>query len=307
MRPFLFTFTIGFLLLSTFVAISYFFFDIRALTCRGAGYKANTFMAYCNHPAYGDYEHGAYYFDLENVNAHLKKADVLFLGNSRIQFALSTNVTADYFNKNNLSYYLLGFGYDEGDEFVKMLQDKYHWQPKVLIINTDPFFTKTSDVTKAISNHTITEKDYRLKKTFQTIHRLISPVSPQSKGAFYRSSQNGQWVWEESLKFPQSPFPIDAKKAAEIPFKSEAISQLFDLVQKFKVKKQCVILTSVTNNQVNSISFTKRLAQVSKIRFFIPNIQGLKTVDGSHLDYKSAQKWSDVFLNGIQNMLKSCI
>src|SRR5690349_12039247 len=53
--------------------------------------QPGAFLAFCESPRYGDYEHGAYYFDLEpEAIEALKKAEVLFLGNSRAQFAFST-------------------------------------------------------------------------------------------------------------------------------------------------------------------------------------------------------------------------
>ena len=45
------------------------------------------YLAYCNGTQFGDYEHGALWFDLEpSVKKFASDADVIFLGDSHIQF-----------------------------------------------------------------------------------------------------------------------------------------------------------------------------------------------------------------------------
>src|SRR5579862_3350807 len=59
--------------------------------CQADGYSADRYLAYCNGANYADYEHGAFQFNLEPaVQEAVRNADVLFLGNSRVQVAFST-------------------------------------------------------------------------------------------------------------------------------------------------------------------------------------------------------------------------
>ena len=54
------------LLLATFLA-SY-FYTLRAtniFACQANGYSSDRYLAYCQADNYGDYEHGAFWFDLE--------------------------------------------------------------------------------------------------------------------------------------------------------------------------------------------------------------------------------------------------
>jgi hypothetical protein len=58
----------------------------------------------------GDYEHGAFEFNLEPTAQNFaKNVDVLFLGNSRLQVAFSTVATTNWFSAASARYYLLGF------------------------------------------------------------------------------------------------------------------------------------------------------------------------------------------------------
>ena len=58
--------------------------------CPGHADTAPTrYLAYCGGGNYGDYEHGAFWFDLEPAALDFaRNADVLLLGNSRMQKAL---------------------------------------------------------------------------------------------------------------------------------------------------------------------------------------------------------------------------
>ena len=74
----------------------------------------------------------------------MKKADVLFLGNSRALFAFSSDAIANFFGKGKLRYYVLAFGTGETSQFAGALIRRYDLHPKVLVINADPFFQTPS-------------------------------------------------------------------------------------------------------------------------------------------------------------------
>ena len=60
------------------------------LTCPAAYGEGERYLGYCQGTAYGDYDHGATWFGLEpGVREGATAADVLFLGNSRMQFGFS--------------------------------------------------------------------------------------------------------------------------------------------------------------------------------------------------------------------------
>ena len=106
---------------------------IRARTifaCPADGYTADRYIAYCDAGNYADYEHGAFWFDLEpSASQFAKDADVLFLGNSRLQVAFSTAETADWFSRASARFYLLGFSYYENALFTEALLRRFAREP----------------------------------------------------------------------------------------------------------------------------------------------------------------------------------
>ncbi len=87
-------------------------------SCQASGYDSDGYLGYCGATSYGDYDHGAIWFGLEPAaSAAAANAQVLFLGNSRTQFAFSSKATADWFSSLSESYYLLGFSHFENYTF----------------------------------------------------------------------------------------------------------------------------------------------------------------------------------------------
>ncbi|HTP25018.1 MAG TPA: hypothetical protein VMK12_05080, partial [Anaeromyxobacteraceae bacterium] len=77
--------------------------------CTASGYGSDGYIGYCNTTSYGDYDHGAFWFDLEPAAVQAAhNATVLFLGSSRVQFALSASPTIDWFSRASIPFYLLG-------------------------------------------------------------------------------------------------------------------------------------------------------------------------------------------------------
>ena len=131
-----------FIAVSFIVGLSYRVINrgIDALVCYHDR-PADKFLAFCAAPSFGDFEHGAYYYDLVPAAVtHLRAADVLFLGSSRAQFALSTNSVRRYFADRGIRPYLLGFGYNEGGGFALSIILKHRLKPKAIVVLADPFF-----------------------------------------------------------------------------------------------------------------------------------------------------------------------
>src|SRR5271169_4129247 len=108
--------------------------------CQANGYIADRYIAYCSGANYGDYEHGAFWFNLEHTLDFASKADVLFLGTSRMEKAFSTTATADWFSAASARYYLMGFSYGEHVSFAEALLGKMHPQASVYVIDVEDFF-----------------------------------------------------------------------------------------------------------------------------------------------------------------------
>jgi hypothetical protein len=90
------------------------------------GYDSDKYLAYCHADHYGDYDHGALWFDLEpGVRPSLNAAQVLFLGNSHMQFAFSSDAINRWFSSNAIRFYLMGFAYWENHLFEGALLRRF--------------------------------------------------------------------------------------------------------------------------------------------------------------------------------------
>ena len=137
------TLYIGIVLLAAFASYAYLVTTRSIFACKGRGYSATRYLAYCGGPSYADYEHGALFFNLEPPALdHAREADVLVLGNSRIQVALSNDAADDWFKRASARYYLLGFSYDEDMVFTEELLRRMNPRASVYIINVDDFFVR---------------------------------------------------------------------------------------------------------------------------------------------------------------------
>jgi hypothetical protein len=89
------------------------------INCRSSEYGGSNFLAYCQSAKYGDYEHGALYYGLEpGLRDNIGSAKVIFLGSSHVQAAFSTKAVRAFFDKLNLRFFVMGFGYGEGSPFA---------------------------------------------------------------------------------------------------------------------------------------------------------------------------------------------
>src|SRR6516162_5117062 len=135
------------ILVATLVAYAYELRTHTIFSCQADGYKTDRYLAYCNGANYADYEHGAFYFDLEpSAQSFSRNADVLFLGNSRLQVAFSTIATADWFSATSARYYLMGFSYFENVIFAEELLRKIQPRASVYVINIDDFFDRSETI-----------------------------------------------------------------------------------------------------------------------------------------------------------------
>jgi hypothetical protein len=186
--------------------------------------EPGAFLAYCTSDEYGDFEHGAYYFDLEpEAVDNLRKAKVLFLGNSRSQFAFSTDEVTRYFSERSIPIHLMGFGFGDGAGFARTLIKKYNLKPKILVVDTGPFFNShlsqpASEIVedlKPFRKRVQARWDYVTKKIFNMVARKICHLRVtlcRSKSrAIYRASKDGFWIWRNLLTLPEyGQNPIDS-------------------------------------------------------------------------------------------------
>jgi hypothetical protein len=278
-------------------------------SCQADGYNTDRYLAYCNGTSYADYEHGAFQFDLEpSVRDFARDADVLFLGNSRLQVAFSTSATVDWFSAASARYYLMGFSYFENVIFAEALLRKIRPRAGVYVINVDNFFDRLESVpVKTIFHDPEARNRYEVKRFWQRLHEPICKSIAKfcgTKFVIFRSRQTGAYYTEGAFQ-PQI-VPVSYDQAVNQNVVDSNTAAAVDFLSHFAQGK-CVILTTVPfvgtkigNANAIALGLGEKLVTPG-------NLDGLQTYDGYHLDRPSAERWSRDFFLAASSQIRSCL
>jgi hypothetical protein len=290
----------------------------NTLGCDFRDLLANEYVSYCSNRGYSDYEHGALYYGLEPLAIEaMRTADVLFLGNSRVQMGWDSEILKRRFSQLGIRYYVLGFGYVEQMRFALALIEHQELRPKALVINADPFFEDVvTEASRPILEKSFAEVEpgfiyrralYRLKST------ICGPASSLKntlacsggRGTIYRNRLDGIW---RPPSWPKSD-PIINPPPTSLTW-STTIATFVTNAARFRaqvdVKRECMILTVIPAHEW-STSPAIDIARSLGFPVVIPDLPGLSTSDGSHLTADSAKLWSDAFLDAASSRIRDCV
>jgi hypothetical protein len=278
--------------------------------------STDDFLAYCRSLGYVDYEHGALYYGVEpKVRESIRAAQVLFLGSSKIQAALAANAVRNYFRTRGIRYFVMGFGYGEVSAFELPVMERSGASPKLIVINADPFFVPPNILSQQAKDAIEGGPRYlwRLmsKMAFQRVHRIICralPLCPQSEPSIFRSATDGQWNWVGPYT-EEREVPVDQEIKERVPEfeieRAKPIGEMF--LNRIGIDRRCVVFTGIPNSALNSIEVAEVLATALHTRFLAPKIDGLGTIDGGHLNSRSAELWSAAFLDALTPIVNECL
>jgi hypothetical protein len=278
--------------------------------CTADGYTVDQYVANCNATGYGDYEHGAFWYGLEPSALNFaRNADVLFLGNSRLQFAFSTSATADWFSAASARYYLLGFSYFENMIFAEPLLSKLRPLAKVYVISVDDFFERTeSPPVKTIFHDPAARSRYETKRLWQSAHERVCKMVPaicRRENTIFRSRETGAYSRSGHFSVENiTPASYDRGVSEDVVKRNAAAA--IDFLSRLPVQKDCVILTMTPTVGTKIENFEAIAAALGKV-LVMPEIPGLQTFDGSHLDPPSAERWSQAFFEAAGPEIRSCL
>lgn len=269
---------------------------------------SGAYVAYCDVKHYGDYDHGAFWYALEpTIGSSVRKAEVLFLGNSRMQWAFSGTNTADWFSSARASYYLLGFAYAENYRFEGDLLRKFASRPKAYVIDLDGFFLPSvSQPAQLVMSGGDTLRRYQDKRFRQRVQEFVCRRLALLCGhhfAFFRSRATGQWT--------RNGGSFDAMPTSEVATVDETqVAQQAragaEFLSRLSIARACVIFTmvpTVNTHYAEAAAIAARL----HVQFIAPRLDGLRTFDGSHLDTSSAARWSRDFYRSAGPVIEHCL
>jgi len=276
--------------------------------CQASAYGPDTYLSYCAATSYGDYDHGAVWFGLEPAaTAAAASSRVLFLGNSRTQFAFSTKATADWFSSISKSYYLLGFSHFENSTFELPLIRKLDAQATVYVINIDSFFDRTeTGPGKTVMRDQAAMTRYEEKRRWQSIHEASCTAVKALCGnreAIFRSRSTGSWVMRGG-RFTSEPVSYNENLDEGVLASYIALEK--ELLPGIPGSHSCIIMTIIPTVKTE-IGTARAVAAALGRDLIAPRLSGLVTFDGVHLDERSAQRWSRAFFDEAGPQIRKCL
>ncbi|MGE0042640.1 MAG: hypothetical protein AB7H88_20690 [Vicinamibacterales bacterium] len=266
---------------------------------------------YLAHDHGGHVDHHVLYFGTdEEAVARLKAADVLFLGNSRLMFALRSRTLAPFFEARGLSYYVLGFGFREGDRFPLEIIRRFDLHPRLVVVNADGFFgaglspwgrrVVRDTPFGAWKRQVEAEAGHEARRV---VHQVIPNwIDLYGRPGFevgrefiaYRSRTDGSWF--------VSPWPDPVMAVPDTRLDVRIGPRVADAARAFQAEMAArgarVVLTFVPTPAPQG-DFAGTISRLLEVPLVAPDVEGLTSHDGSHLSEGSAVAWSQVFLEAL--------
>jgi len=279
--------------------------------CPATGYPANGYLGYCEALAYGDYDHGAFWYELEPEAARrMASADVLFLGNSRMEFGLSSQATSDWFAHAGVSHFLFGFSHLENETFIAPLLSRLQPHARVYVINVDRFFDDEpsapgGQILRASGNEL--RRHYHEKAIWQQLQRPLCTRHPGLCGhnlAFYRARDDGHW--EHRGGGPERPQAVADAEPSDQALWGHYDDLARQFIERLPVNRDCIILTLIPSPATKTAE-ARALAAHLGLELEAPQVEGLETFDDTHLNPDSAQRWSAAFFELAGPRIRQCL
>jgi hypothetical protein len=245
---------------------------------------------------------------------NLRQADVLLVGNSRLMFALRGEALSQYFLPRGLKPFALGFGHEEQHEFPLEVMRRHRLRPRVVIANVDNFF---GGVTSPWGERVLADTTFGAWKVVgeatashavrRVVHRIVPHVPDLWLGerefVIYRSRRDGSWF--SATRFGRGAPLMPFYKGPDIvrPHNLQLAREFRDAVTQAGAR---LIFVLVPGRDV-SLTHAQMLADQVGVPLVAPEVEGLRTMDGSHLTDVSAARYAPVFFQHLDPVLDDMI
>lgn len=278
--------------------------------CPATGYAADAYLSDCLARNYGDFDHGSFWYRLDGPSSQsANQADVLFLGNSRMQFALSGRPLANWAAAASVRTYLLGFSHSENLRFYVPLLRSLEPRARAYVINVDRIFDdRLTWMTSEILRDPDAADRYRDKQRWQAVHQRICEAAPALCGnswAVYRTRRSGAWTSFGTAAHFRPSGTSDAPPENQNRW-PEYIRLAAEFLATLPVDPDCIVLTIVPSAESKTAE-ARAIAAALGRPLVIPQLEGLRTFDASHLDGPSADRWARAFLEAAGPQLAGCV
>ncbi len=266
---------------------------------------------YLAHDRAGHTDHHVLYHGLDPVsNERLDTADVLWLGNSRLQFALSRSALRPFFSPRRLSYFVLGFGHDETFHFPLSILERRKLRPKVVLVNVDDFFVgPPSEWAATVMADTRFDafKWWFENEAAHTSRLLLHAwlphwpdrLSNSRDVVVHRSRLDGTWF----VGTPETNVgPLPVSQDGEPPA-AERVAHARAFVELMRAQGTAVIFCLVPSPSTSRAT-AEALAEQVAVPLLAPELDMPLTMDGSHLTEESATEFSALLLAALEPHLE---
>lgn len=248
----------------------------------------------------GTVDHQTLYHGLDGVTRSLGTADVVVVGNSRAAVGFHHAEVAPFFADRGLDYYNLAVGQYEGFGFPLAVMERHETKPALVVVNADRFFGHAlSPVARAVLSESrfqavkhVSEKNlsWRVRRAVHAWFPLHS-VSAASRWVIFRHRAAGSW-WLDTVE-PRFTTFVEPLSSVPPPDQLEHARRFLGEVEAMGAE---LMITRVPSPQT-SIEEVERLAEQLAVTALVPRLQGLRTLDESHLDPESAARFTRAFLD----------
>jgi hypothetical protein len=267
---------------------------------------------YLAHNRGGHVDHHVLYHGIdEQAVVRLRAADVLFLGNSRLMFVLQTEALQSFFRDLGLTYYVLGFGHEEQDDFPAEIIERFDLRPAVVVVNVDGFFwDEQSDWADKVVQETPfdawkvqveAEIPHAVRRRLHaTIPHIVDIHHNRREFVIYRSREDGTW-------FVATPFGEGSRFDWPPAGRHEPSARSIRTAQTFKRaltgRGSRIVLCVVPAPDV-SLYRAQAMARHLDAPLVAPQIRPLRTIDRSHLSEESAGRYVKALLEDLRPLLE---
>ena len=247
-------------------------------------------------------EHMVFYHGLDGVPDRLRNADVLFLGDSHVQFDWPRETLEPFFKARRMTYYNMAFGYHETSAFPLAIIRKFDLHPAYVVINVDPFFSgrPSTMAAEAMRDTAFAAFKFRLETTGsfyaqRWVHAFLPGLTGQfvpGDEIYYRSRSDGTIQVAASVDMrvpvPKRTWPEDDWY--------HALPAAAEFQRELTARGATLVFTKGPMSSAADVSgLAENLRNPPVI--LVPFQPGLTTFDGAHLDRASAVRFSGAFLD----------
>lgn len=256
------------------------------------------------------WDHYVYYAGYGTAVANARASDVVIVGNSRSQYALIADDVLDVGRQRGWRIHHMGVGHGESMRFTEMIFERHDIRPAVVIVGVDTsvvassFSAKLSPFAQAMIDKgswaAIREVygHYWLDAVRLPMEHLLPSAHPNDlRKIIYRSWSTGFWRRQGSSLDSPGQFPIESyvdSRTAEVRAHQTAEARAF--VQRMRARGSAVVFAWIPTPDTTRESAVD-LAAAADVPLIAPDLEGLRTFDGSHLDLDSAQRYTAAFLD----------